>query len=419
LTEVGLIMFDKKNRNVLFVSFDFPPSNRVAVQRSLAFAYHMIEKGWNVRVLTVKASCYDSIDNDLFFPQDLKERVDRTWAINTQKFGVGGKYIDFLTIPDEWVSWYLSAYIKGRSIVKQHNIGLIWSTCPPFTPHLIAGRLSQAYGIPWIADYRDPVERGKHGQGVIGQTWGINRTDDFVVRQASKVVFTTDEARKSYLETHDKKFHSKFEVIPNGYYDLPGLDREDFGTDEMKEGPLEVLYSGNIYGDRNPRIIIEALAGLIKEKRISKHDIKLVFQGGSVREVVDPLVSEFGLKDSVECRGAVGFEESLRAMHKANALLLVQGAKFNIHVPAKAYEYIAARKPIFAVCDSNGSTATLMRKIDNAAVITSLYSAKEALLKLINGEYKVTGANETIAYSRYSGAEKLNRLAGLYCKEID
>lgn len=396
-------------KQALLISYDFPPSNRVAVQRSLAMAYHLMQIGWDIKILTVGPKCYESIDKNLFTSLELEQATTHAWAFNTRKIGFRGKYIDLFTIPDEWISWLIPALIKGRQLIKANKFDCIWSTCPPFTTEFIAGLLSKRYNIPWVADYRDPVLKGDHGKGVIGQAWGIDKVDAFTIKHASKVVFTTTEALDLYKRYYPNTDHKKFSVIQNGYYDLPNIDRAQLKTEYSARLTKHILYSGSIYGARNPSLILEALALLKQEGRIAAGDIKLQFQGEGLNSTVAPLIGEFALEGFVDVLPSVGFEESIKNMYQADALLLIQGEKFNLHIPAKAYEYIASKRPIISFCPAGGATAVLLKDIPNALAVDSLETVTAALIMVLNDAFDIPN-HEVAPYARKSRALELDTL---------
>ena len=52
--------------------------------------------------------------------------------------------------------------------------------------------------------------------------------------------------------------------------------------------------------------------------------------------------------------------EAIDEMRRADGLLLFQGAQCNRQIPAKAYEYLACRRPIIGLIDSFGDTHELI-----------------------------------------------------------
>jgi glycosyltransferase involved in cell wall biosynthesis len=61
------------------------------------------------------------------------------------------------------------------------------------------------------------------------------------------------------------------------------------------------------------------------------------------------MAKRHGIESSVHLAGRVPHTESLRRMQSATALLAVQSPEDDVHVPGKLFEYIGARRPIFAM----------------------------------------------------------------------
>ncbi|MET0211279.1 MAG: glycosyltransferase, partial [Burkholderiaceae bacterium] len=56
------------------------------------------------------------------------------------------------------------------------------------------------------------------------------------------------------------------------------------------------------------------------------------------------------------------YAEALAEMLQAEGLLLLQSNDCNDQIPAKAYEYLRARRPVLTLADPAGDTAQLMRR---------------------------------------------------------
>ena len=96
-------------------------------------------------------------------------------------------------------------------------------------------------------------------------------------------------------------------------------------------------------------------------------------------------------------------------MYQADALLLIQGEKFNLHIPAKAYEYIASKRPIISLCPAFGATATLLKDIPNAFIVDSLETASQALAMVLEDAFSVSN-HEIAPYARKTRALELDAL---------
>lgn len=76
-----------------------------------------------------------------------------------------------------------------------------------------------------------------------------------------------------------------------------------------------------------------------------------------------PQIASLGLQDVVRLAPALGYREALMEMLAADGLLLFQGRTSNPAIPAKAYEYLRARRPILAMVDGEGETAALLARV--------------------------------------------------------
>ena len=52
-------------KKALFVTYHFPPASSSGVFRSLGFARHLVELGWQIQVLSVTETGAESIDREL------------------------------------------------------------------------------------------------------------------------------------------------------------------------------------------------------------------------------------------------------------------------------------------------------------------------------------------------------------------
>ncbi len=120
-----------------------------------------------------------------------------------------------------------------------------------------------------------------------------------------------------------------------------------------------LLHAGTLYGTRNPLPLMHAIARAIERGVLARDRFRLRLLG-PVSLPVD-LAAEsrrLDLKDVVELVPRVSRTESLREMVSASALLLVQPVT-TVSVPGKAYEYLAAGRPLLALAEES-ETAELV-----------------------------------------------------------
>jgi hypothetical protein len=403
------------NKRVIMTGFHFPPSAISSGHlRLLAFAKYLPEFGWDPVVLSATQGAYEHVDPDSFqsIPQEC--RVHRAFALDARRhFGLFGRYPSLLAQPDRWANWWPSAVLLGLWLIRRYRAEAIWSTFPIMTSHCIAYTLSRLTGIPWIADFRDPVATAVAHKDSVTITTQM-RWERRVVSRASRSVFTTSAAMQWCAERYPA-FQHRLAVIENGYDEakFANLPRPPPATGR----PMVLLHSGLLYPQgRNPVPLFTAIASLKASGRISKDDLQLVLRASGCEESYGQEIQRLGIDDIVTLAPPIPNRYALEEQAKADALLLLQGSEFNRQVPAKLYEYLRIGHPIFALVDAKGDTAEVLRRTGGAefAPVEDADMIKERLVTFLagvrGGRAAKTPRDVVAKYSRKEGAHALARL---------
>ena len=101
-------------------------------------------------------------------------------------------------------------------------------------------------------------------------------------------------------------------------------------------------------------------------------------------------------------------------MLDAEGLLVLQATSCNRQVPAKVYEYLRARRPIFAMTDPEGDTAALLRSegVETIVPLNSAVDIAAGLLKFLT-EIKTERTNRKADVSHLSRRFRTKELAAL------
>src|SRR5213075_2633355 len=67
-----------------------------------------------------------------------------------------------LLVPDENVSWNLTAIPAAIRIVRNERIDVVITTSPPSSVHLVGAAVKRATGVRWVADLRDSLLAHPH-----------------------------------------------------------------------------------------------------------------------------------------------------------------------------------------------------------------------------------------------------------------
>jgi glycosyltransferase involved in cell wall biosynthesis len=347
-------------RRILMIAFHFPPlAGSSGIQRTLRFAQQLPNEGWEPLVLSASARAYDRTSNDLLPELPPGLIVHRAWALNTARhLAVGGRYPAFLARPDRWISWALGAVPAGLRLVRRYRPVAIWSTYPIATAHVIGGWLARLTGLPWIADFRDPM--AQDGYPADPATWrAFASIESETIARAAASVFVTRSAAALYRRRYPAACE-RIVVIENGF------DERSFAGISPAARPLvpgrrTLLHSGIVYPwERDPTRLFAALAALKRAGRAG--DLLIRFRASEQDDFLRVLARSYDVTDLIELAPPIPYREALEEMQRADGLLLLQASNCNEQIPAKAYEYLRAGRPILGLTDPKGDTADLLSR---------------------------------------------------------
>ncbi|THC41679.1 glycosyltransferase [Massilia sp. Mn16-1_5] len=351
------------HNRALLIAFHFPPQAASSgIQRSLSFSRHLPASGWEPMVLTAQPRVYINQNPSQLASIPGGLLVRRAFALDAkQHLGWRGRYLNASALPDRWATWALGAVPAGLALIRAQRPKVIWSTFPIATAHLIGLALHRLTGLPWIADFRDPMLQpayptNKAQRRIYG--WIERQT----IRRCSKAVFTTHGAMALYRERFPELAPDKFVVIENGY-DEDMFTAAPPAPAPATERPLTLVHSGLLYNTgRDPAPFFEALARLKARGAVDAATLRVVLRAPGNTPNINALIDKHGVGDIVAAAPAVPYAQALTEMLSADGLLIFQGTPFNNQVPAKVYEYFRARRPIFGLVDHAGETARVLDK---------------------------------------------------------
>jgi glycosyltransferase involved in cell wall biosynthesis len=358
---------------VLLVTMYFPPAGGGGVARPLKLATHLPELGIETHVLAPDDPKWVHRDDELDVPPEAEVHRARYLGPrgrlpSEELHGLSGVdralrqaalFSRRLLLPDEFVSWALTAIPVARRIVRDERIDVLVTTSPPPSVNLIGAAVKQATGVPWVADLRDSIAANpdrrvdrlsvrvkERGQAIVARS---------VAKRADAVVAVSDAIADEMRELGAKRV----EVIPNG------CDFEDFEGLEYTPGTrFRITHTGSFFGHRDPKPFLSALAE-------ADGDVVVRFVGG-LRSADREFADSLGLGDRVEAIPHVPRRLALELQRDSEALLLLlpeAGGRGRTVPSGKIYEYLAAERPILAAVPPDGVAAELVRRADAGVVV--------------------------------------------------
>lgn len=348
------------------IAYHFPPlAGSSGIQRTLRFVQHLPSLGWQPLVLSVDARAYERTSCDLLADVPSSTIVRRTFALDTARhLQLAGRYLGWMARPDRWISWKFSGIREGLRMIAEFKPDAIWSTYPIATAHVIAAALHRKTGIPWIADFRDPMAHD--GFPADPQTWqSYLSVESQAVKYARYCVFTAPGAARMYKQRYPADAN-RMVVLENGYDEasyhlLPSGPRT--GSAQALIGrQLVLLHSGIVYAlERDPTQLFVALGRLKSEGLLSPASLRIRFRASVNDAMLQKLAIVHGADGFIELCPALPYAAALQEMLAVDCLLVMQASNCNDQIPAKIYEYLRAGKPILGLTDPLGDTAGVMR----------------------------------------------------------
>lgn len=401
------------------VAYHFPPlAGSSGIQRTLRFVQHLPKFGWEPMVLSADSRAYERTSNDLMseVPDDVIVR--RSFALDTARhLSIAGRYVGAMARPDRWVSWKIAAVRDGLRMIRRFKPSVIWSTYPIATAHLIGAELHRKTGLPWVADFRDPMAQDGYPPDPV--TWtAYKKIEETAARKAAFCIFTTPSAAQLYRARYPEAAE-RIVVLENGY------DEETFASQQcanatanlLNPGAVTLLHSGIVYPEeRDPTQLFSALRKLKDTGRLRGNQLKIRFRAAAHDDLLIALATQYDVAEYIELCPPIPYREALAEMLGADVLLVMQAANCNAQIPAKIYEYLRAARPIAALTDLQGDTAGVLRKagVDWISPLDNADAIAERLLEIVDAvgsnAFRLPLPAEVAGASRLSRTEALAHL---------
>jgi hypothetical protein len=382
------IAYGARVKRILMIAYHFPPlAGSSGIQRTLRFVQHLPSLGWQPLVLTADPRAYETTSSDLLADVPAGTVVRRAFALDTARhLQIAGRYAGWMARPDRWVSWQFAAVRAGLKLIKEFKPDIIWSTYPIATAHVIGCALHSKTGIPWIADFRDPMAQDGYPPDPL--TWASYKAiETRAAADAAYCVFTTPSAARLYQARYPSAA-DRMVVVENGY------DEESFspavtaplgaGGVGMGKRQIIMLHSGVVYPtERDPTQLFMALGRLQRQGIIVPADLRIRFRASAHDAMLMEIARAQGAADFIETCLAIPYRDALSEMMAVDVLLVMQASNCNAQIPAKIYEYLRAGRPILGLTDADGDTAGVLRRaglpdvapLDSAEDIARLLTA--------------------------------------------
>ena len=303
-------------------------------------------------------------------------------------------------------SWFLCAGIAAINICKKNDIDIIYSTGGPFSAHLAAFMCARKTGLPWIAEYQDPIVgdwviRRKTEQAL------MSKIENMVAKNADAIVYMTQIA----LE----KAERRCSMGVNGHVVYPGASADIFDNIAPQRKPnrkLTLGHFGSFGGNRNAGVVLKALESLAIKYPDAEKQIRLLLLGDMDR-AQEVMLNEYPYQEMLDVRGKCSRTQSFQNMLTCDLLLLIQNASSgsSVSIPSKTYEYLHSGIPTFALTYENLELQKMLVDLGHFAIDMQETALVYETLEQVYLNWKESGrVNNKIDVSPYTTSAAAQRL---------
>jgi len=374
-------------RRLLAMAYFFPPLGGGGCQRTLKLVRYLFPHGWHSTVVTVKDPEYWILDPSLLQEVPASCEVLRAGGITSQRLlrllGGAGVRVEepqgarrpgafralrrlqqMVAIPDGYRPWARSAGRLAADRIRRGGIDAVWTTSSPESAHLAGLALQKEFGLPWIADFRDPwVGRVTYAPPTAWHDRRQRALEGSVIAAADRVTVVSEAMADRFRARYPGLPADRFVVLPNGYDPddwARVADGERHAAAPRDTKHFVLLHAGQLAHRPTVVDLLAAAKRLIEESPRRRETLRLRFMGGN--EGLSPSdVARAGLEGVVEIVPSRPHLESLSAMKRAGALVLLgHGGDADSQIyTGKIYEYLTSGRPVIGILDDGPAGALL------------------------------------------------------------
>ncbi len=337
-------------KELLMIAYYYPPLGGIGSLRPLKFSRYLSEYGWNTTVLTVLNDPDYTKDETLLSETPSNQQVIRAIRLpiyrTLRRFAKKGlrRYHLLYSFVDAQFDWVPDAVRAGSELLKSRHIDAIYATAPPYSCLRVASQLRKKFGLPTLADLRDPFSSNDF------MVWPTRFHKCFyrlyetkLLGQMDQVVVVNKLMQKDVAVCMGLSRLNPT-VIPNGF------DTSDFvgQTDVPPADRFVMGHVGSIYGALSPRPFFQSLAIAIQERPEIRQRTNVVFLGRVQPDFIYAEARKHLVDSLVRVPGFSPHQEAIAFMHRCHVLLLFGVMDTPSVVPAKLYEYIATGRPVLS-----------------------------------------------------------------------
>ena len=360
-------MSHSPTKELLFLSYYFPPGPQVGGARVAKLSALALERGWHATVVATREGAAQ--DPPVPWPGPLALAwLDRSGNRGKSRF----RRVCETVCSELFVLRDVAGFFRAARRAKRgRKVRVVLATMPPrrvVLAALLMGLLDR--DLILVSDFRDPWVSSAH-TGIRGSLSRFLLRQ--VLRRSDLVTAVTGAALQQTKLFSRADIGSKCLVVSNAV-DVRIFD----GIAPVRTASCGKIAFGHLgdldYAHRNPVPLLQALCRIREEHPGLFGGMEFHFWGESGFWQGNDLpghVAAHGLGGMAHCHETVDRSTALGLVAGLDVLVLFA---FNqpLQIPAKAYEYLSSGKPILAFCEEPSETYRLLINHPAVELVTSL-----------------------------------------------
>lgn len=367
-------------KRVLFLAYLFPPIANSGTQRPLKFVKYLSQHGWQATVLTAAHADGHRVDPAMLAEIPADVRVVRVPMLNEQVRDtvrrlsggtkLGARVAESLSWrlrerfrkPDLYALWRRPVRRAALRLLRETKFDAIFATGFPWTTLLAGMDLSKATGVPLVADFRDPwvgEDLFRSERPPAGEERPLERQ---VVEHAASVITVSPTMTKRLVAAYPELDADKFVTIFNGF------DPADLDTPSSQpHANFRIVFAGVWKEGYNPSPLYDVIEWLKRTTPELLAGVEVVAAGFEPGEA-----ARRGLAQHITEVGVLSHQEAVSLMHSADVLFLTNGdgARQQLGLPGKMYEYLATGRPVLALTHPDGDAGRIIRHVGGGVAVS-------------------------------------------------
>jgi len=433
-----------KHKKILIIAHFYEPCNVIASHRPKSWAKSLLNAGFEPVVVTRhwtgKEQQWDELlaENTSESVETVRDGV-RVISLPFRKNGfhklATSKLAKKLKVVRFGIEWLASAlgrieidrdvnqnyFEPVKQLMQKETFALILVTCNPYNGAPLAARLSNASGVPWIADFRDlwDVSAQKTSDSSVSLADKIrfmfyNKTMFKALKTAHHIVVCS-EAFVPFFEQHLS--HIQTTLIKNGF---ESQLFDNYPDTSQSNDSFTILCAGTLYEQQDKQTFADGVKAFLLEEPDAR--LRIIFMGIKVNPAVCVEIESLFPPAILETTAFVDRTTALKALKNAHVLFYPVWKGYYGIYSGKLFEYLGAHKNILIAPNDNGTLEQLLIETNAGAFPSTALECKEQLLEWYT-EWKNSGTlsykgNEA-AIGRYTREAQGELLVSLVTKALN